>query len=61
MDFDNINEHAKKFRLSVERDAFMAGVRFGFQLASEEYLEQLSNVEKYRTKSIIIINNNESK
>lgn len=61
MDFDNINEHAKKFRLSVERDAFMEGVRFGFQLASDRYLEYLSEFEKRRTNSIIVIKNNESK
>lgn len=61
MDFDNINEHAKKFRLSVERDAFIEGVRHGFQLASEKHLEQLRNIEKYRTNNVIIIKNNESK
>lgn len=32
MDFDNINEYAKRFRLSVERDAFMAGVKVGFSI-----------------------------
>lgn len=61
MDFDNINEHAKRFKLSVEREAFMDGVRLGFQLASERYLEYLSEFEKRRTNSIIVIQNNESK
>lgn len=61
MDFDHINEHAKKFRLSVERDAYIEGVRHGFQLASEEYLEYLSEFEKRRANSIIVIKNNESK
>lgn len=61
MDIDNINEYAKKFRLSVERDAFMEGVRLGFQLASERYLEYLSEFEKRRANSIIVIKNNESK
>lgn len=62
MDFDYINEYAaKKFRLSAEREAFMKGVRMGFQLASEKYLEYLSEFEKRRTNSIIVIKNNESK
>ena len=61
MDFDNINEYAKRFKLSVEREAFMDGVRLGFQLASERYLEYLSEFEKRRTNSIIVIKNNESK
>ena len=62
MDFDYINEYAKKkFGLSVEYDAFMAGVRTGFQLASERYLEYLSEFEKRRANNIIVINNNESK
>jgi hypothetical protein len=62
MDFDNINEYAaKKFSLSVERDAFVEGVRLGFQLASERYLEYLSEFEKRRANNIIVIKNNESK
>lgn len=61
MDIDYINERAKKFRLSVERDAFIEGVRSGFQLASDRYLEYLSEFEKRRTNSIIVINNDESK
>lgn len=61
MDFDYINEYAKKFKLLAERDAFLKGVRLGFQLASERYLEYLSEFEKRRTKSVIVINNNESK
>ena len=61
MDFDYVNEHAKKFRLSVERDAFMEGVRMGFQLASDRYLKYLSELEKRRTNNIIVINDNESK
>jgi hypothetical protein len=62
MDFDNINEYAaKKFRLSVERDAFLEGVRTGFQWASDRYLEYLSEIEKRRTNSIIVIKDNESK
>lgn len=61
MDFDYINERAKKFRLSVERDAFIEGVRLGFQLASNRYLEYLSEFEKRRANSIIVIKNNESK
>lgn len=61
MDFDNINEYAKRFRLSVEREAFMEGVRLGFQWASERYLEHLSEIEKRRANSIIVIKNNESK
>ena len=62
MDFDYINEYAaKKFRLSAERESFMKGVRMGFQLASENYLEYLSEFEKRRTNSIIVIKNNESK
>jgi hypothetical protein len=61
MDFDNINEYAKRFKLSVERDAFMEGVRLGFQLASDRYLEYLSEFEKRRANSIIVIKNNESK
>ena len=61
MDFDNINERAKKFRRSVERDAFIEGVRSGFQLASNRYLDYLSDFEKRRTTSIIVIKDNESK
>lgn len=62
MDFDNINEYAaKKFRLSIERDAFTAGVRLGFQLAFDRYMEYLSEFEKRRTNGIIVINNDESK
>lgn len=62
MDFDNINEYAqKKFRLSVERDAFIEGVRAGFQLASNRYLEYLSEFEKRRANNIIVIKSNESK
>jgi hypothetical protein len=61
MDVDNINEYAKKFRLSVEREAFMEGIRLGFQLASERYLEYLSEFEKRRANSIIVIKDNESK
>lgn len=61
MDFDNINEYAaKKFRLSVERDAFLEGVKRGFQLASNRYLEYLSEFEKRRINNIIVIKNNES-
>lgn len=61
MDIDYINERAKKFRLSVERDAFIEGVRSGFQLASKRYLEYLSEIEKRRTNSTIVIKNSESK
>lgn len=61
MDIDYINERAKKFRLSVERDAFIEGVRSGFQLASNRYLEYLSEIEKTRTNSTIVIKNSESK
>lgn len=61
MDFDYINERAKKFRLSIERDAFMEGVRLGFQLASNRYLQYLSEFEKRRANSIIVIKDNESK
>lgn len=61
MDFDNINEYAKKFRISAERDAFLKGVRLGFQIASVRYLQHLHEFEKYRTNSIIVIPNNESK
>jgi hypothetical protein len=60
LDFDHINEYAKKFRLSVERDAFMEGVRLGFQLASDRYLKYLSEFEKRRANNIIVIKNNES-
>lgn len=60
MDFDCINERAKKFRLSVERDAFIEGVMSGFQLASNRYLEYLSEFEKKRINSVIVIKNNES-
>lgn len=62
MDIDYINEYAKKkFGLSAEHDAFMEGVRSGFQLASNRYLDYLSEFEKRRTNSIIVIKNNESK
>jgi hypothetical protein len=61
MDFDYINERAKKFRLSVERDAFAEGIRVGFQMASDRYLKYLSEFEKRRANSIIVIKNNESK
>lgn len=55
-----VNEYEKRFRLSVERDAFFEGVRYGFQLASERYLEYLSEFEKRRANNVIVINNNES-
>ena len=55
MDVDNINEYAKKFRLSVERDAFFEGVRLGFQVASNRYLECLSELDKRRANSIIVV------
>lgn len=61
MDVDIINEYAKKFRLSVERDAFFDGVRLGFQMASNRYLECLSELDKRRANNIIVIKNNESK
>jgi hypothetical protein len=61
MDFDHVDEYAKRFSLSVERDAFIEGVRLGFQLASERYLEYLSEFEKRRANNIIVIKNNESK
>ena len=61
MDVNNINEYAKKFRLSVERDAFFEGVRLGFQVASNRYLECLSELDKRRANSIIVVENNESK
>lgn len=51
MDIDYINE----------RDAFMKGVRLGFQLASDRYLDYLSEFEKRRTSIITVIENNESK
>lgn len=61
MDVDYINEYAKKkFRLSAEHDAFSDGLRLGFQLASERYLEYLSEFEKRRANNIIVINTNES-
>jgi hypothetical protein len=60
VDFDHINEYAKRFRLSVEYDAFSDGLRLGFQLASENYLEYLSEFEKRRANNIIVINTNES-
>ena len=55
VDFDHINEYAKKFRLSIEREAFIEGVRVGFQMASERYLEHLSEFEKRRTTNTVII------
>lgn len=61
MDVDNINEYAKKFRLSVEREAFMEGVRLGFQVASDRCLQYLSEFEKRRANTIIVVENNESK
>lgn len=61
MDFDYVNERAKKYSLSVERDAYIEGVRHGFHLASEKYLEHLINIEKIQNKSVIIIKNDESK
>ena len=61
MDFDSINEYAKRFKLSVERDAFLEGVRLAFHWASERYTQYLSEFEKRRTNSIIVIKNNESK
>lgn len=61
MDIDYINERAKKFRLSAERDAFIEGVRYGFQLASDRYQQYSHEIEKYRTNSKIVIKNNESK
>ena len=61
MDFDYVNERAKKFSLSVERDAFITGVMLGFQLASDNYLKYLSEFEKRRTNSIIVIKDNETK
>lgn len=57
MDFDHINEYAKKFRLSVEHDSFMEGVRLGFQMASDRYLKYLSEFEKRRANNIIVIKN----
>lgn len=61
MDWDYINERAKKFKLSIEHDAFMEGVRLGFQLASDRYYDYVSEFEKRRANSIIIIKDNESK
>ena len=61
MDFDYINARAKKFRLSIERDAFMEGVRLGFQLASDRYYDYVSNFEKRRANSIIVIKDCENK
>ena len=61
MDIDYINERAKKFKFSIEHDAFFEGVRLGFQLASNRYLDYLSEFEKRRTTSIIVIKDNESK
>lgn len=61
MNWDYINERAKKFKLSIEHDAFMEGVRLGFQLASNRYLEYLSDFEKRRANSIIVIKDRESK
>lgn len=61
MDFDYVNEYSKKFNILIEREAFMKGVRLGFQLASERYLEYLSEFEKRRANNIIVINNNEIK
>lgn len=61
MDIDYINERAKKFKILVERDAFMEGVRLVFQLATNRYLEYLSEFEKRRANSIIVINSSESK
>ena len=61
MDVDNINGYAKKFRLSGEREAFMEGVRLGFQVASDRYLQYLSEFEKRRANTIIVVENNESK
>ena len=60
MDFDYVNEYTKKFRLSVERDAFTEGVRMGFKWASDRYLEYLSEFEKRRTNNIIVIKKYES-
>lgn len=61
MTFDEINIYAKKFRLSIEHDAFMEGVRLGFQFATNRYLEYLSEFEKRRTNNIIVIENHEIK
>lgn len=61
MDLDYINERAKKFNTLIERDAFFEGVRLGAQLASNRYLDYLSEFDKRRTNSIIIIKDNESK
>jgi hypothetical protein len=61
MDLEYINERAKKFMLSIERDAFLEGVRLGFQLGLDRYRDYLSEREKRRANSIIVIKNNESK
>jgi len=61
MDFDYINEYAKKFGHPIEREAFMKGIKIGFQLASDRYLEYLSEFEKRRTNNVIVINSDESK
>jgi hypothetical protein len=60
MDFDYINKYAKKFGHPIEREAFMKGIRLGFQLASDRYLEYLSEFEKRRTNNVIVINSDEA-
>ncbi len=46
LDFDNINEYAKKFRFPGERIAFIEGAQLGFNLATKRDVEYLSEFEK---------------
>lgn len=55
MNVEEINQEAKKLNLSVERDAFIKGVRMGFQLAATNYVELLSKQEQLRTNSVIVV------
>lgn len=36
MDFDYVNERAKKYSLSVERDAFLKGGKVGLSIGIEQ-------------------------
>ena len=55
MNIEEINQEAEKYKLSVERDAFIKGVRTGFQLASNKYIELLSKQERLRTNNVIVV------
>lgn len=55
MNIKEINKEAEKFKTSIEQTAFLEGVRRGFSLAIEQFIQERIKFDQLGTKTTIVI------